>query len=240
MKLFVWILGLLFSYNFVSAQSNSNLLSASPGHQALCSLSNQSSISKHFAYIYVHNDSILDQQLATVDSEIVQLDIRFAHSFMQRFLAADSAFTKHQPLPVFWNTYFADTNRNAITYWMLGMNAHINGDLPVVFATHFTLKELKQHYKQFKSYNPSFDKQIIWGMQQAIVAQKKIRILHRLSLGLDRLFVQRTIHRWRKRAYKAAISMHEKGIVNYALLERRCRKTDKKIRAFSKRFIQSQ
>ena len=63
---------------------------------------------------------------------------------MDKIIIACDSFNSNRAIPQMWQTYFSDTCFNTLTYWMLGINAHINGDMVELLALDFSLDELKK------------------------------------------------------------------------------------------------
>lgn len=175
-----------------------------PGHTELVDWSRSTTIARHFASIYLKTDSLLHEHAAITDSFSTQLNLRFGMQFREAFLQAAHASSNQSTIPPVWAFYFRDSNRHPFTYWLLGVHAHIIGDMPVILAGSLSPTELRHHKRSFRRLNSVFDQQTDWAIQRILTDQKQLRIWHRLSFGMDRIVAKHIVHRWRAKAFRRA------------------------------------
>lgn len=175
-----------------------------PGHTELVQWSRSTTVARHFASIYLKTDSLLHQHAATTDSFSTQLNLRFGIQFREAFLQAARASSNQDTIPTIWTFYFRDSNRYPFTYWLLGVHAHIIGDMPVILAGSLSPAELRHHKRSFRRLNRVFDQQTDWAIQHILTDQKHLRVWHRLSFGMDRMLAKYIVHRWRAKAFRRA------------------------------------
>jgi hypothetical protein len=219
------------------SQSNSYSLCKRQGHKKLDSIAHQSNIAQHFAFIYTNSDSILDNQIRQSDTALADFSIRFADKFMDKFIYASDCYAQGKAIPAVWQSYFSNNSYNELTYWLLGINAHINGDMAITLASNFSLEELKKNRKGLIGYNVSFDYYTQWVLQKAAKENERFKRLHHLSLGLDKVYAKFSIHKWRKRAYETAIKKLKKGNLDFSKAEKKCKRRDNRIIKLSRLFL---
>lgn len=208
------------------------------GHKKLEYYSRQSGIERHFAGLYVQAEMVLEEALKKSDSAFASFVHRFSENFTDKYIAACECFQKNDSIPLVWQTYFSDTNANPYALWVMGINAHINGDMPMVLGTKFSKDELKQYRKHFLAWNSTFDNYTEQVLNDAIQHQGKLKKLHRRSLGLDEWYARNLIHQWRRKAYKTAIRCNGNEQKILKKTSRRCHRTDKKIQRLSRKYLQ--
>jgi hypothetical protein len=180
---------------------------SSSEHLSIVKQSKELEAQKHFALLYVKTNEIMDQNLLDFDFQTAIFINRFSIPFMSYFIRACDSFQSHGKIPIAWQTYFSDTLSNPLLYWMLGMNAHICGDMPFALSATFTLEELKQYHRSFIKMNSTFDILIRNTIKQGVEMNVGIKKWHRRSLGLDAIIMKHKVHRWRRKAYKMAIKL---------------------------------
>lgn len=201
MKLRLYIL-LFFSITISNcfSQTNDKVLL-----EKLDSIKSSSSVSSYFASIYLITTYKAIQFFSTYKDPVLQrlqrLEFRFADYF---FRSAEASRQKNE-IPVEWKEYFSHTALSPLQYELLGINAHINGDIWKALTTEFTLAEImeiKKYYFEF--YRALKDVYIVF-YHSAFRSDSKIRWLHFASFGLDKSFGETMLFRWRKRQMKLAI-----------------------------------
>ena len=114
----------------------------------------------------------------------------------------------------------------------MGMNAHINGDMHrglIDAYSHDSLKKYKHDLLRFqKALNIFFD-----SVYASTFKYPRLRKMHRLTLGLDRLAGRKMILHWRRRQIHMAL-LYYKNPVRYA---RRLIRLQKLISRWDRRII---
>jgi hypothetical protein len=87
----------------------------------------------------------------------------------------------------------------------MGANAHINGDIWQAMTNSFSLEEIRSLKLFYKNYNRSIGKIFDDLFESAIESDKRLRNLHSIMLGLDKVYGKMMLHKWRNRQLKLAI-----------------------------------
>jgi hypothetical protein len=170
----------------------------------LDSVQHTNSVAKHFAGIYFETTrnaiDFFQEADAPVKNFIQRLETRFADYFFQ-----SAEGHKQKDVSDNWSVYYADTSRSYLQFVLLGANAHINGDIWKSLTTEFTLEELKKYKQHYLNYQKGIKDIYLSIYADAITINSRIRLLHQLSFGLDKLYGKLMLARWRKRQMKLAI-----------------------------------
>jgi hypothetical protein len=173
--------------------------------EKLDSISKTQSISRHFARLYYYTTVEAVNFFAGSEDETRGFMEKLEENFGDYFIRAAQAFENKQTIPVNWRYYYADTNRSAIQYLLLGANAHINGDIWKALTSGFSLQEIRAAKKEYFHFNKGLKKIYAAVYQAAIADSKKIRRLHRFSFGFDKLYGKLMLKKWRKRQMQLAL-----------------------------------
>jgi hypothetical protein len=197
---FLVTIGIIFLCNKLVAQRiyNANLL------DTLQQISKTNTPAKYFAKLYYNAIAITNVYAATKPDSVRAFIFGFESVFAPTFFKSYRDFIAHKPQVFAWQRYYADTSLNELQYQFMGMNAHINGDMWLALKDKYsydTLKKYRQSLLQFqKTLNVFFDSIYI-----SSKGYKKIKWLHLLTLGTDRIIGRRLILHWRKRQGQMAL-----------------------------------
>jgi hypothetical protein len=89
-----------------------------------------------------------------------------------------------------WKAYFADTGLQPIQYKLLGTNAHLNGGLWQALTHSFTQEEMQRLKKEFVIFKKSLNHTYVIVYKEAIVDNKKAKLLHQSTLARQLVSVQ--------------------------------------------------
>jgi len=207
-------------------------------HVKVGELARSTQVSRHFAQAYINLDSALDQRNYCTDSINSRFITDFSTAFAKLFIQAAASYSVGDSVPFSWQAYYSDTHRKPTVLKMMGVNAHISGDLPVAMAGLYTVAELKQHKRCFMRLSKSFRVYIRNYAAVEFADNKKLRRIHRATLGLDYMIAAGMVRHWRKKAYRCAITMRKKNITELpAKQKRRKLRNDRRIVHFEKRFM---
>jgi hypothetical protein len=106
----------------------------------------------------------------------------------------------------------------------MGANAHINGDIWQTMVASFSLDEIRKLESDYKDYNRSLGKLFNDLFSMGTKSHKRLRDLHLITLGLDKVYGRMMMRKWRSRQFKLAV-LHLKNNEKFKKLKRR---TDKK------------
>ncbi|MET0461894.1 MAG: DUF5995 family protein [Chitinophagaceae bacterium] len=128
------------------------------------------------------------------------LQARFTRSF---FDAADS-FAAKKKIPAAWEAYYADTSASVIRHVLFGINAHINGDIWQALITSFTSQDLMRIRPLYFSYYHSLLNVYDQVYDEVYRASSTLRFLHSATLGIDKWYGKKLLHRWLSRQMELA------------------------------------
>lgn len=169
----------------------------------LDSVCHSNSIAGYFADIYFRTTDRAIDFFSGKDeaAELIErLELRFASYF---FRSAD-AYQNKADIPEAWKTYYTDSAAPSLRYILLGINAHINGEIWQALTSEFSLEEIRQLKQAYFSYNRSLKKEYNDIYASALASSSRIRLIHTISFGLDRWYGKQLLKRWRRRQMKLA------------------------------------
>jgi hypothetical protein len=172
--------------------------------QQLDSISRSASVARHFAALYFETTANAAGFFSSAKPDARHFIIRFETAFAGYFFHSVSAYNHGDTIPPVWKSYFSDTGFLPLQYQLLGINAHINGDIWQAMTSAFSWEELQNHKKDYMGFQKSLVKQYHRFFETSVTTHSKTRLLHRLSLGLDKFYGRLVLMRWRQRQWKLA------------------------------------
>ena len=201
--------------------------------QQIDSIAHTTGIASHFAKVYSQSMGNIAIQMQKEDSGannfIKQFEIGFAGYFLDACMEEkDGNFS---PAPV-WKCYFSSIDAQPWQMVLLGVNAHINGEMWRALVENFSQNDIRRYKKQFlelqlsvaKLYNPFFD--------TIMVQNNYLRFINGFTKGLARKFGERVVYKWRRRQVQLAILFYhapEKFRKRQALVNRKKQRVDQLI-----------
>ena len=171
----------------------------------LDSIKNSPYISKYFAGLYFNTTIKAVNFFLHKDDEQKKLIERFETRFAGLFFKAAEAYSNNDSIPKEWEDYFSDSAFSPLGYKLLGINAHINGDIWQALTAEFSPEELRSIRKGYRGFQKSLAKQYLEFYQESYAASSEIRLIHFSTAGLERLFGKWLLVKWRKRQYRLAV-----------------------------------
>jgi hypothetical protein len=160
--------------------------------------------SAYFARLYYGAIEKTNEYAKDQPENVRQFIFGFEAYFCQRFIQAHDHHVHDQPQDFSWQFYYSDSNFNELQYDFIGMNAHINGDMWQALKDKYCYDSLKKYKRPLikfqKALNVYFDSMYVTSKKY-----KRIRHLHHLSLGIDKLIGRHMILQWRKRQVNMAM-----------------------------------
>lgn len=169
----------------------------------LDSVAHTKSIASHFASLYRRTSARAFTYYRNARPE----ESAIAHRFMLVF--ADYFFQSAQLPSLNWQAYYSDSSRTILHYQLLGMNAHINGDLWQALYRHFSYEEFKQGRRLLIRFQQVLRKEFNAHYEETIREKGPGRTLHMLSAGLSRYYGHWKLLHWRKRQFRLANRMFD-------------------------------
>lgn len=171
----------------------------------LDSIKNSSSVSRHFAGLYfITTNKAVDFFLGKPEKERMFVQ-RLETSFADYFFRSARAFAEGATVPEEWGTYFKDTSLTPLQYQLLGINAHINGDIWQALVSAFSLEEIQNGKKNYFEFNRELIRQYKEFYNWSVAENARIKLLHAATAGIDKLYGKLMLIRWRKRQLRLAI-----------------------------------
>lgn len=195
--------------------------------QQLDSIRNSPSVSRHFAGIYLDATVQALHYFGRKDLRIQQLMERCEMQFATYFMEAACAFEKKEKIPAAWQFYYADSNASPLRHILYGANAHINGDIWQTLVVAFTPAEINEIRSSYLDFTKELLRVYKHIHATAVSSSSRIQILHRASLGLDQLYGQRMLVRWRKRQLMLAELYFSNRVLFEKKLQQLHRRMDK-------------
>ena len=171
----------------------------------LDSISMNAGKESHFAELYLKTAISADSYIETLPERGKVLMRRLEQNFAQYFFRAIDSVYKGGSVPNEWKNYFNDNDLSGLQLKLMGANAHINGDIWQAMISSFSFEEIKLLKPYYKKYNRSISKVFDGLHESAIQNEKRLRNLHSLSFGLDKVYGKIMLKKWRNRQLKLAI-----------------------------------
>lgn len=159
---------------------------------------------KHFARLYITATSYAVDFWQTRSEEERNLNRRFETRFASLFFAAADSFSQGRDIPTVWSNYFRHKDTSQRQLQLLGINAHINGDIWKALVAEFSPAELKVYRTSFQAFNKMLKKQYQGLYEEALMKNKGIKVFHSVTFGLFRWYGGQMLLKWRKRQMKIA------------------------------------
>ena len=173
--------------------------------QKLDSIRNSPSVSRHFAGLYFNTSSkAINFFLHKPEKERMFIQ-KLETSFADYFFRSANAFAEGTTVPEEWKAYFKDTSLTPLQYQLLGINAHINGDIWQALVSAFSLEEIQNGKKSYFEFNRELINQYKEFYNWSVSENASIKLLHTATAGFDKLYGEKMLKRWRKRQIKLAI-----------------------------------
>ena len=173
--------------------------------QKLDSLKKSESVAKHFAELYFSTTVRATNYFLNRSQREQDFIRRFEIRFASFFFRSAEARTQSISVPREWKAYFADDELSPLQYQLLGINAHINGDIWQALTAEFSLEEIQENKDSYFSFQKGLIKQYSEFYVASRKASSTIRLLHVTTAGLDKLFGKLMLIRWRKRQLQLAV-----------------------------------
>jgi hypothetical protein len=170
----------------------------------LDSIQNSSSVSKYFGELYfkttVDAVNFFFEKGNKEKDFIRRLEIKFASFF---FRSAE-AYRNGKPVPTEWKSYYSDS-LSSLQYKLLGINAHINGDMWQALTAEFTPDEIRAGKESYYKFQKSLIKIYRDFYNESFESNRKIRLMNNATGGLDKQYGKLMLVKWRKRQMELAL-----------------------------------
>ncbi|HYC40190.1 MAG TPA: DUF5995 family protein [Chitinophagaceae bacterium] len=194
----------------------------------LDSLSRTAGIAKHFGMLYYEFLLLVEEKLVDADSSTQRFIRNFERVFARFYIEACQAAVagKEIPLPA-WRAYFKDSSLLPVQYYLLGANAHLNGGLAEAIAHSYGAEEWPVIKKKYYLFNSCLNETYRFVHAEAVRTSSRAKLLHLLTLSLDRLAGNFYLYKWRKRQMRLTEYYYTDQVKYRRLLEKVNRKKEK-------------
>jgi len=160
----------------------------------------------YFGELYLTATLDADKYISSLEAPMQQLMKRLEENFAFYFFRAVEANDNGIDIPDEWKNYFNSRNDlSPLQLKLIGANAHINGDIWQAMVSGFTLGEIKKMKPVYKEYSRSLKKVFTDLFETATRSNKRLRDLHIVTLGLDKIYGKMMLRKWRNRQLRLAI-----------------------------------
>ncbi|MBI5858847.1 MAG: hypothetical protein HZB42_14545 [Sphingobacteriales bacterium] len=170
----------------------------------LDSIQNSNSVSKYFGSLYFKTTADAVNFFLEKENKEREFIHRFEIRFAAFFLRSAEAYRSGNSIPAEWESYYTDS-LSPLQYKLLGINAHINGDIWQALTTGFTPDEIRAGRKSYYKFEKSLIKIYRDFYNESFESNRKIRLMSSATGGLDKLYGKLMLGRWRKRQIELAL-----------------------------------
>ena len=200
------------------------------------SIANTNTISSYFCKVYSKSMQNIALQIQTMDSWAKAFIQKFEIGFANYFLNACYANNEGTLLPgSVWNCYYSSHNAKPWQLILIGVNAHINGDIWHALVDNFSELEIRWYKKEILATQSSIAK-VYDDVFDTIKSESSyLRFINFFTLGLAKKFGERTFFKWRNRSINLAIMYYhnqKKFKRRLAVVTRKKQKIDKLILSY--------
>ena len=174
-------------------------------------------------------------QLTALDSGTQNFIKKFEISFIGYFLEANNEFgTKGQlPAESVWNFYYSHPAAQPWQLMLIGVNAHVNGDIWKGLVKNFSVAEIMQYKKTLLSFQSSISKAFQPLFDDILMQSAYLRFINGFTNGSAKLYGEWLIYNWRLRQINLAILYFEDN----EKFKKKLRAIDKKRQKIDKAII---
>ena len=175
------------------------------------SIAGTNSLGNHFARIYRESMGNINVQLNQLDSAAQHFVKRFEISFIGYFLEAAYEFEKngHLPADSVWSFYFSHPKAQSWQLTLIGVNAHINGDIWKGLVKNFREPEIRRYKKQLLNFQGSISKAYQPFFDDLMNQSSYLRFMNGFTKGSAKLYGEWLIYNWRLRQINLAMLYYQ-------------------------------
>jgi hypothetical protein len=164
----------------------------------------------YFAALYHHVGIAVDQAVA--EGKFAHPDelLRLKEGFLARYATAFVAFRDGAPATAPWETSFraaATRNLCVLQHLLLGINAHINYDLPIAVSTAVAPAELESFRGDFEYMNAILASLVNDMAADLALVFRPLGVINRLFRREDKLLVETVMGGLRESAWRHALRL---------------------------------
>ena len=172
-----------------------------PAMTELKAVAAQESCWRFFGNLYYDTTNSINKQLEVLDDTTRELTLRFQQKFSEYFL--DHCNWNVCPSSN-WYVYAKDS-LHPLQYYLLGLNAHINGDMWQALTDCFSEDELEQYQQALLQFQSAITTVYDQYYSLSLTGNIFLRTIHFFSMGLSRKIGNRYIYKCRDLQVKLAL-----------------------------------
>lgn len=185
--------------------------------------------SKYFAGIYCNAVRKTNEQAYTKNEELKKFVFDFETSFSHFFLEAHRLHKSGETMPDNWKPYYAKDSLNELQYMIIGINAHINGDFWRALVQTHSYDSIRKYKKGLIRFQSSLNF-IIDSLYKEKKQYRRVRAIHTVTLGLDKLLAHQMILNWRKKQVRLSLLYYR----NHDRLDKKLKRLNKRTNRFNR------
>ncbi len=216
----------LFLFLFASAKSQSYNTGILDSLQNIIKENDQS---KYFASVYCNAVRKTNEQAYTKKEAVRKFVFDFEASFSHFFLEAHRLHKTGGPMLDNWKPYYAADSLNELQYMIIGINAHINGDFWKALVQTHSYDSIRKYKRELIRFQSSLNF-IIDSLYKEKKQYKKVRTIHTVTLGLDKLLAHQMILQWRKKQIRLSLLYYR----NHHRLDKKLKRLHKQSSRFDR------
>ena len=163
-------------------------------------------IAKYFAIVYSVAMQNVEQKLEIADTSTKRFIRKFEFAFVKYFLSASQQYKDgNLPATSAWSCYFSQANIHPLKFILMGVNAHINGEMWQAMVAACPKRDIDEHRKQYRTFESAIAKVYTPVFDSILTKNGYIRLVNSMTNGLARIFGERVLSKWRTRSVNLAI-----------------------------------
>jgi hypothetical protein len=188
----------------VTIKANAQLHTATSAINYVDSVASSNGPGSCFASLYAKSTIEIEKQLVGMDSTAISQIRKLEKNFALYFINACKGVTELNDTVSTWYAYFKNAGSSELKRKLLGINAHINGDLWQALRDSYSKEEIKQAGKTVFLFHKALLKIYHDLYKESKTENKKVKAFHSLSLGFTKSYGKHLLKKWRKRQIRIA------------------------------------
>lgn len=201
--------------------------------QKVDSISHTTGIARHFAGIYTKSMSNIAMKMQSMEGGVQAFVKKFEIGFINYFLEACAESENGQlPSGSVWSCYFSNPGVQPWQHVLIGVNAHVNGDIWKGLVKNFSENEIRRYKKNLLAFQSSIAKAFNPLFEEIMEQSAYLRFINSFTKGMAKRFGEWLIFNWRRRQIDLAILYFQdqkKFEKKFAVINRKKQRIDRVI-----------